>query len=429
MEINGTYFRGDPAPDRSKSGHSANSISPGSHKSWMHIAPTVTSWPYNLSMPSAPYILSTPQNGEFAVMKTANKIFATPISDYRKYRYFSQEYDFHMDSWIDAGNKIKPAMFDEVPIAEKSGNSYVAVSFGEKQARFMHGDTYLRKFVSDIEIQNWPLNNIGVAFHKAHNAKYDLMKYYSSENGRELIDYLKSIGCSPAIIDEIGIVNSDDAGIYGVAKLANGRVVFIAHENAKDMLARWGNRFGASLDEMVEFAIDEEEIHLARGFGRNTDVITDETQAKETALDFYGERIPKSQGDKKRSYQRKARIRIDDIETVPQRYKNNSRHSEDISSLVNSWKAEAREKGIDPTEYISAHLAKNNAYSRRGRNYETEAKDGKYGGKAVKSGNKGEEKSGERELHRIAAESEKDSDGKPEGNGNPEAGESQEASN
>ena len=428
------FFVGDPAPSRAKSGASPNFISPSSHKSWMHIAPTVTSWPYDMSMASAPYILNT-EKGDFAVMKTANNIFATPISDYNKHGYFSQQYDFGMDSWNDAGSKAKPAMFDEVALPNKSDGSLVLVSFGEKQARFMHGDTYLRKYVSDIQIENWPLNNIGVAFHKVHNAKQDLMKYYSSENGRELVAYLKSLGYTPAAIDEIGVVNSQDAGIYGVAKY-EGRVIFIANEKAKEMLARWGNVFGATTEEMVEFAFDEEETHLSRDLEHITDTILDEIETKEIDLEFYGKRIAETSGEKKRSYQRKAKIRIDDIDTTPEKYSHLSHYSENLGSLVKSLTAEARRIGADPSEYVSNYLAAHPAYAKKGKDYGAE-KDGQYDSKNTKSTKQGKGKKSNENVARADARnadakeaesnSNKESDSQ-DGNSEP-AGESGGASN
>src|SRR3989344_3662078 len=412
------FFVGDPAPSRAKSGASPNFISPSSHKSWMHIAPTVTSWPYDMSMASAPYILNT-EKGDFAVMKTANNIFATPISDYNKHGYFSQQYDFGMDSWNDAGSKAKPAMFDEVALPNKSDGSLVLVSFGEKQARFMHGDTYLRKYVSDIQIENWPLNNIGVAFHKVHNAKQDLMKYYSSENGRELVAYLKSLGYTPAAIDQIGVMASKHAGIYGVGKY-KGRVIFVANEKAKEMLARWGKRYGATLQEMLEYAFDEEEIHLSRDLDHITDTIADETETKEIALEFYGKKMAENSGEKKRSYKRKATIRIDDIDTTPERYRKPSRHLESLDSLVKSLTAEARRVGADPSEYISNYLATHPAYARKGKDYgKEEARV--YNSKNAKSaekekGKKSNEKEGRAEARDAEAkEAETDSSNKESG--------------
>src|SRR3989344_1708078 len=432
MEINGVYFRGNPAPDRSKPGHSANFISSGSRKSWVHIAPTVTSWPYDQSIQAAPYILNT-QNGEFAVMRTSNNIFTTPISDYRKHGYFSQEYDFHMDSWIDAGTKVKPAMFDEVSIPTKSGSSDVLVSFGEKQAKFMHGDTYLRKYVSDIAVNNWPNNEVGKAFSQIENLRQALMKYYKTEEAQEFIDYLRAHGLEPEEIGYLG-ARSHPKGAFGVTRADDGRIVMFASEDAFSALSRTARQAGIATGQYLRDTLHEEHAHIYRRSNDKVrtlnELLDEEVETKSMVRDFYLEKAAESEGKPKgRQYRKMAGLMQHDIDTTRERYtKIFSQRRESLESTVKSLEAEAIEKGVDPTEYVSAHLARNIAYS-KGKIYGAEAKGGKYSGKAVKSVSKGKERSGERESHRTeAAETENDPSEKPEGNGNSGPAESQEAS-
>lgn len=423
MEVGGVYFKGNPAPSY-KGSFNPNVIS-SSHKSWMGLAPTITSWPRDAGMPAEPYILHTPK-GDMAIMKTSGNLFATPIDDYRKHGYFSQVDDFNMASWIDAGTKYGPSKFDEIPIAEKFRDSSVLVSLGEKQAKFMHGDTYLRKYVHDIDIIGWPNNEVGKAFSRIENLRQTLMRYYRTDEAQDFVDFLRSEGFELDEISWLGVRPHSWQGIYGVGRrIEDGRVVFLANEDAYSKQAEAADFFGIKTGQYVRDTIHEEMAHMARRSYDKAKTLSerlDEEEAtKEMVRNFYLIKAEENEGKPAaRHYRKMAALMQYDIYTTRERYTKIYRPEiGSLESLIKSLESEARRIGADPAEYVSAYLARHPAYAREAKeygeekgNYRTATKDKKSGKAREKSDGKGKEKDG-----RTAAkaeqteESAKDSEG------------------
>lgn len=311
-------------------------IKPGEIMSGMPEPNTVSSFPYNLSMPQHPRLIMDDNGNKYAMEKTSARRYVIPYSEYVKLGPATQFDDLGFLSW-DATGKL-PQVREEVRIPLKSVNYGLIESFGERQLKVDGGSTKVDLFVHDTWYSG-PINQFGKFSHLERNLKQHLMEYYGLKSSQELSSFLKSRGLS---MKEIGYLASGlmpEGAAYSVRKALDGKAILSSGEGSFEAMARMARALGLEPKDLVAFGLDEEQIHIARDKDVYTlaDLISEEIATKSIARDFYIKMARASQGNPElaRKYAILAALKEEDIRTTRKVYTEiHRKHREDLEEIV-----------------------------------------------------------------------------------------------
>lgn len=334
---------------------------------------TVSSHPRHIAMPPEPHIFRA-GNEFYAMDVTANRRYVRPLWEPGPR---TQIDDYGIESWK-AGAISPPIMHEYVEPVVKRDSSYIAFSFGDKPWHAPKEQTPQQlKFTTDVIIHDYPNNEFGRAVSRAGNLKQDILDFLGTDEGKASAPYLLSVGGKPEDIDYVAIGGLPPGAIFGVGRF-NGKEIMYVAEDAYDLIAKDAKHYGMSRKERKNAGILEEITHMWLGHlddERNPTTI--EIEAKSVDAGFYAEREanaasgpPNPRNVKSRErYRRLKEFRIDDISTVPIRYKDVfSRYSRDKAPLREKFAEEARRKGLDKgavEEYVDGRMAQLEAEDRK----------------------------------------------------------------
>ncbi|MBI2654962.1 hypothetical protein HYX06_00875 [Candidatus Woesearchaeota archaeon] len=330
FKISGPHYFGIPALNPEfVSQTSRNLVKPEQIKSGIPEPNTVTLRPYNLSMPQLPQIFTGTDGVEYAREKTSGRRYVIPYSEYLELGRATQLDDLGFLSWKATGEN--PKVREEVRIPQKSVNYGLMESFGERQLKLPEGDTPVNLFVHDFSY-NGPINDVGRYSHLVRNLKQTLMNNYGTKDLQRLAADLQSKGMP---LEDIGWIASGlvpKNTIYGVARLPDGKILFVGAEDSFDKMVREARYHGLKREDIEFLRIGEEITHIGRkSYDRSVERIGEEKATKRTLRDIVLEMAEGADGNPElvRHYLKLAEFMEGDIRTTRKRYSKSSFSSEE----------------------------------------------------------------------------------------------------
>lgn len=274
------------------------------------------------------------------------------------------------DSW-----KAPKPMSEYVNPIFKTPESYVAVKFEERPWQAPEGQSPLRKFVTDVDVSDYPNNGLGPALSRAYTLKNGITNYISTGEGKAAVSHLLSVGGKPKIIDCVVAGGLPEGAIFGVGYL-NGKVAVHVAEDAYDLIVSDARYYGIKPNDRKNAGILEELTHIYLGHlddARNPN--DKEIEAKLVQAGFHDEQEENAATGNPRDpryvrlrekHRGLKEFRIEDASTVPIRYKD--LYSNDKGSLRKKFAEEAKRKGLQKgavEEYIDGRMAQLESEDRR----------------------------------------------------------------
>lgn len=266
------------------------------------------------------------------------------------------------DSW-----KAPKPMSEYVSPIFKTPESYVAVEFEERPWQAPEGQSPLRKFVTDVDVVDYPNNALGPALSRAYTLKKDITNYIGTDEGKAAISHLLSIGGKPKIIDYVVVGGLPEGSIFGVGYL-NGKVAVHVAKDAYDLIVGDAKHYGIKPNDRKNAGILEELTHIYLGHLNDARNPNDkEIEAKLVQADFHAEQEANAATGNPRDpryvklmekHRGLKEFRIEDASTVPIRYKD--LYSSDKASLRKKFAEEAKRKGLQKgavDEYVDGRMA------------------------------------------------------------------------
>lgn len=253
---------------------------------------TVTSWPYDQSMPSKPYFI----NGRIKHVTSNNfERFETTPYDFFKNGDFSPTIDDvnkynpgSFEKWRFAGEGRHSSSFISVPY--HPSDSVVLVGFAEQLWKTPQGQTPLHnKYVTPIYFENLRYNDFGKALHHAGNLKQDVMDYLTTYEGRALASHLLKLGLNPEDIGYVGYADLPERVVYMVTRAEDGKIVLLVSKGANDVINEVATAIGVRPKRLRYSSLAEELAHIwARHVDDPRGLFEKEIEAKLWVAENYG---------------------------------------------------------------------------------------------------------------------------------------------
>ena len=227
-------------------------------------------------------------------------------------------------NWKAAGEESQAREYVVYP--KKSINYGLIESFGERQLKLDEGSTPVNLFVHDFSY-NGPINDFGKYSHLVRNLKQTLMNHYGTKDLQRLAAALQSKGMP---LEDIGWLASGFVPkdvIYGVARLPDGKIIFVGAEDSFDKMVQEARYHGLKREDIEFLRIGEEITHIGRkSYDRAVGRIREEKSTKRTLTDIILEMAEDSEGNPElvRHYLKLAEFMEGDIKTTRKRYRKSS---------------------------------------------------------------------------------------------------------
>ena len=348
-KVESNHWEGIPAFSRETIKTINDSIKPESIRSSIVERPlTETSWPYSLSKPSAPHIVKV--DGElYAVRSTAGNSnrWKVPINEInpgeaRNPLNFSPQVDDEFEQYKGWQDAARYAPNDFALNAKQDKRFEIIRAFGEQPAKFHREDTRLSKFTVPTAVYKGPINDFGRADYKAYLLERAIIEHLRTGIGQEVFSDLKSQGLSTEDIGYLAINAGMPSGaIYGITRAKDGKIMYVAAEDAFDKIAVLAAYFGVPLETAEAWARNEELAHIMRmsydKVAKGKKSVSEELHTKKQLNAIYKkhaqEHDPKSR-KRSRDYSNLAKVSDWDIATTPQRYKGGSILAKTLEDVV-----------------------------------------------------------------------------------------------